>query len=393
MNIKELLKQLKGKMAENDERANKIAVEMRGLLENNDLEKARGLRQKLDELDAQAKEDAETVKDYERALEGTKEQRTGNKNPNGNEKTDERAAINAYIRSKGTITDGVEIRDHAAIIPANLLRDAVDGVTTTTDTVDKIIPKDISYVAQRELETVVDLKPFTNVFKATTASGTYPILKNVTQTLPTVAELEKNPALSKPEFYNIDWKVETHRGAIPISQEAIDDTAMDLLAIVDENAQRQRLNTTNQVIADVFKTFTAKSVETIDDLKTLNNVELDPAYQRALVVTQSFYNWLDLEKDGNGRYLLQDSVISPSGKMILGIPVVVINDESLGEKGEAHAFLGDLRRAVIFADRVDMTVRWADNDIYGQYLQVATRFGAYKADDKAGYFLTKAPKA
>jgi len=47
------------------------------------------------------------------------------------------------------------------------------------------------------------------------------------------------------------------------------------------------------------------------------------------------------------------------------------------------------------ADRLDIQVRWVDNDIYGQYLQAVTRFCAVKADEKAGYFLTQgaAPKA
>ncbi|MCH4170671.1 MAG: phage major capsid protein [Lactobacillus sp.] len=401
MNIAEKIKALKKGLTEKQARSAAFSKQIRELLSadkttEEDLTKAKDLRSQLDDVEAEIKADNDNIELYERALKGTPAPDDNNPEPNNNEnKPDLRSAINAYIRSKGKVTDGVEMRGQEVVIPGKLLRDIVpttDGVDSAT--VKPTIPVDISYTPQRELETVIDLKQFTNVFKANTASGTYPILKNTTATLVSVAELEKNPALAKPEFTDIDWKVVTYRGAIPLSQESIDDSAVDLVSIINENAQRQKLNTTNAAVSTVLKTFTAKAVTGVDDLKTINNVELDPAYQRVIVATQSFYNWLDTLKDANGRYLLQDSIISPSGKVILGMPVFVVSDESFGAKGEAHAFLGDIKRASIFADRVDITVRWVDNEIYGQYLQVATRFDVKKADEKAGFFLTyTAPKA
>ena len=204
----------------------------------------------------------------------------------------------------------------------------------------------------------------------------------------TVAELEENPELAKPEFTEVDWAVQTYRGAIPISNESIQDSAVDLVGIISRNANEQKLNTTNYAIANVLKTFTAAAMSTLDDLKKIINVSLDPAYNKAIVGTQSFYNVLDTLKDGNGRYLLQDSIVSPSGKTLLGMPVFVIEDTLFGEAGNTTAFIGDLSRAVLFANRVDVTVRWVANEIYGQYLQVATRFDTKKADANAGYFVT-----
>ena len=68
------------------------------------------------------------------------------------------------------------------------------------------------------------------------------------------------------------------------------------------------------------------------------NVDLDPAYDVAFVVSQSFYQILDTLKDGNGRYLLQDSITAVTGKVLLGKPVFVLSDEILGASGEAKAF-------------------------------------------------------
>ena len=127
-------------------------------------------------------------------------------------------------------------------------------------------------------------------------------------------------------------------------------------------------------------------------MKHINNVDLDPAYSRVIIASQSFYNFLDTVKDGNGRYLLQDSILTPSGKSVLGMPIAVVSDDTLGEAGEAHAFLGDIKRAILFANRADFMVRWVDDQIHGQYLQAGMRFGVSAADKKAGYFLTYTPK-
>ena len=120
-------------------------------------------------------------------------------------------------------------------------------------------------------------------------------------------------------------------------------------------------------------------------------MNLDPAYSVSFVVSQSFYQALDTLKDKNGRYLLQDSIVSASGKVFLGHPVFVVADEVFGNAGEAHAFVGDINRAVLFVDRKELGLRWADSEIYGQYLQAVVRFDVKKADKKAGYFVTYTP--
>ena len=140
-----------------------------------------------------------------------------------------------------------------------------------------------------------------------------------------------------------------------------------------------------------MKTFDAKTVTNLDELKAILNVALDPAYQVSFEASQSFYNILDTLKDKNGRYLLQESIISPSGKVALGKAINVLPDEMLGASTEAKAFVGDPKRGVLFVDRLEIGLRWVENDIYGQYLQAVMRFDVKKADAKAGYFVTYTP--
>lgn len=232
-----------------------------------------------------------------------------NQNPETNE---EILAFEQYMKSKGAKRDNVKSDDV--------------GVT---------IPEDIKYIPEKEVKTVQDLSELVQKTSVSTASGKYPILKRANAKFNTVAELEKNPELARPEFETVNWEVETYRGAIPISQEALDDSVANLTAIVSENINEQKINTLNERIGEVLKAFNPTSVSDVDDLKAIINVKLDPGYDRQIICTQSFYQKLDTLKDGNGRYLLQDSIINTAGNTVLGMNVTVVRDDLLG-KMEMH---------------------------------------------------------
>ena len=296
-----------------------------------------------------------------------------------------------HHRGGGSSKDKLEIQKRA--INAYIhTRDASNAaeVGLKSEDAEVTIPKDVQYIPTEEVKTVTDLSKLVTQFTPTTASGTYPIVKRATAKLHTVAELEKNPELAKPEFIKREWKVDTYRGAIPLSQESIEDSAADLIGIVSNNAMEQKINTTNAAISTILQGFTAKSVSgsDVDAIKHILNVDLDPAYQRTIIASQSFYQYLDTLKDKNGRYLLNDPITTDSPAMLLGVSVIVVEDNLLGKDGEAHAFIGDIKRAVLYANRSDIQIRWVDNDIYGTYLRASVRFGVVKADENAGYFVT-----
>lgn len=383
--FKEKMLKIKAEIGELEGSIGDKVENVKVLIKEDKLEDARAMKaeleadkEKLKELKADLElfEDAENHGTYEgkagKALEPTAEEPTV------------RERINAFIRSKGAVAEGLEMNGKDEVkVPFNEIVPTTDGIVKT-DT-KPVTSEEISYTPQREIKTVIDLKQFATIHSAKKAKGSYPILKKATSRMNSVAELEKNPKLAKPEFDSVDWEVLTYRGAIPLSQESIDDADVDLLALVAENTNEIKVNTTNYAIAETIKKFTAKTVSSLDDLKQIFNVDLDTAYNRALVVSQTFYNWLDTLKDGNGRYLLQDSIISASGKVFSGYPIYVISDDLVGAN---KAFVGDIKRGILFADRKDLGLRWADNEIYGQYLQAVTRFDVKIADKNAGYFVT-----
>lgn len=387
--FKEKMKQLKAQIANIGVEITAKTDELKSVLNSDDLEKAREIRAEIEALKAQEVEAKANLKTYEIAEEGTGAHASGEKHEVKTEGKSYRESVNEFIRSKGRIrNESLRFEgQEEVLVPMNeAVNPTQDGLKKVGT--EKVTSKEIVTTPIREVKTVLDLKQFVTVHKASKGEGSYPILKHATSKMASVEELEKNPALAKPEFTDVAWKVKTYRGAIPLSQEAIDDADVDLLAIVAEAANQIKVNTTNDAIGTILKTFEEKQTADLDAIKAILNVDLDPAYNVSFVVSQSFYQKLDTLKDKNGRYLLQDSIVSASGKAFLGHPVFVVADTMLGVAGEAKAFIGDVQRAVLFADRQELGLRWTDNEIYGQYLQAVVRFDVKKADEKAGYFVT-----
>ena len=386
--FKEKMKELKAQIANIGAEIFNKTDELKSALNTDDLEKAREIRAEIDSLKAQKEEAENNLKTYEVAEAGASVKVPAEAHVVETETKTYRESVNEWVRTKGAVADSnLKLEGKDLLIPMNAAVNPTQDGLKTVET-GKVTSKEIVTTPIREVKTVLDLKQFVTTHKASKGEGSYPILKHATSKMASVEELEKNPALAKPEFTDVPWKVKTYRGAIPLSQEAIDDADVDLLAIVAEAANQIKVNTTNDAIATVLKDFEAKTAADLDAIKEILNVNLDPAYNVSFVVSQSFYQKLDTLKDKNGRYLLQDSIVSASGKAFLGHPVFVVSDTTLGATGEAKAFIGDVQRAVLFADRQELGLRWTDNEIYGQYLQAVVRFDVKKADAKAGYFVT-----
>lgn len=279
-----------------------------------------------------------------------------------------RSAINAYIRTKGAevrAVEGFKLVDGGALVPEELL------------------------TPEKAPEDVVDLLQYVKRVPVNSASGKYPVISKSGSKMSTVAELEANPELAKPTISEISYSINTYRGYIPVSQEVIDDADYDIVGLIDEEIRDQELNTRNAAIAAVLKTATPKTVSSLDELITLLNTGFKTAYQVKLYVSQSLFNVLDLMKDNNGRYLLQDDVTVASGKRLKGKEIVVLDDEIIGDvAGDLKAFIGDAKAFCKFFDRKQVSVKWVDNNIYGQLLAGFVRFDVRKADESAGYYVT-----
>lgn len=318
------------------------------------------------ELETELGELRGKMKEYEKAPEKREKEKDMGKR--SEEIEEARSAINAFVKSKGQVREGgFKEADAGILIPVEIL------------------------APQEKPEDIVDLKNYVKNVSVNSASGKYPVIAKSGSKMSTVEELEQNPELSKPKISNIDYSIATRRGYIPISQEAIDDADYDVTGLIRDEINDQSRNTRNTDIATVLKSATAKSVTGLDGLKDLVNKEIKKVYPVKFIISASLYAELDKLKDKNGRYLLQDSITSLSGKMLFGKEVIVLDDEMIAGTGELKGFVGDPKSFCAFFDRKQTSVEWVDNQIYGKLLAGIVRYDVKKTDADAGFYITYTP--
>lgn len=261
-----------------------------------------------------------------------------------------------------------------------------DGLTTVEGAV--VIPKEILDI-QKVPNDPTQLASYVNRVAVTSGVGSLPVLAKNTARLASTAELAENPELAKLSLTGVDYKALTYRGVLPVSMEMLQD-APEIESIVSAYVSEAKALTEQYKIGEVLQKAAAVTVSDVDGIKDAFNKGLSN-YNRMFVVSESFFAEIDKIKDADGRYLLQDSITSPSGKQLLGASVVVVADDVLGKAGEAHAFVGDVKAFALEAMRSDIAVEWQDDDIFGKKLAVALRADWQVADAQAGKFLTFAP--
>lgn len=318
-------------------------------------------------LETELSELREQMKKYEKTPE-RREKKKDMGRRNEEEIEEMRSAINSFVKSKGQVREGgFKEVDAGILIPVEML------------------------AVQEKPEDVVDLVNYVKNVSVNSSSGKYPVIAKSGSKMSTVEELEQNPELSKPKISNIDYSIATRRGYIPISQEAIDDADYDVTGLIRDEINDQSRNTRNTDIATVLKSATPKNVTGLDGLKDLVNKEIKKVYPVKFIISASLYAELDRLKDKRGRYLLQDSITSLSGKMLFGKEVIVLDDEMIAEAGGLKGFVGDPKSFCAFFDRKQTSVEWVDNQIYGKLLAGIVRYDVKKTDADAGFYITYTP--
>lgn len=315
----------------------------------------------------------EEITELESELEASnrKKPKAGGKR-NMPEQKETREAINAFVRSKGVIKEerGFTSIEGGALIPEDLMA-----------------PK-------KELVDELDLTKYVRNLPVNRGSGKYPIIKKSNGKFVSVEELAKNPELATPTFDEVTYDIKTYRGYVPVSQEAIDDADYDIAGLIADDIRDQDLNTKNAQIAAIFKTAKAKAVTGLDGIITMFNKDFKKVYNIKAFVSSSLFNVLDLLKDKNGRYLLEDDITVASGKRIKGKEVVVLDDDVIGTNdGDLVGFFGDSYEFITLFNRKQASVKWVDHNVYGQLLAGFVRFDVKAVDPAAGYYVTFTPDA
>lgn len=343
--------------AETEEEVSTVEKSLEDLqkeLEEKQAEKAK-LEEEIEELQKQVDEQnrkAPTFKDVEQR---------------GGKKLEERDAIAKFIRTGQT-------RD-------------IEGLKTTDSGSAALIPTEVlkPHFLEKTRNPLLDL---VQRVKVNSGSGKYPVIKKTDSKMASTDELKANPELGKPSISEIDYSINTYRGYIPVSQEMIDDADYDIMSIVEDEVFNQGENTELSLVATILKSATQADAAGFDGIKDIYNKKLKSIYKASIVVTQSMFAALDKVKDKNGRYMLQTDVASPTGYSFGGKTIYPVDDTVFGAEGDMKFFIGDVSEFVKLFDRSQVSVKWVNNDIYGQLLGLFIRLDVKKVDAAAGFFGT-----
>ena len=332
----------------------KSLEEIQKELEEKQAEKAK-LEEEIEELQKQVDEQnrkAPTFKDVEQR---------------GGKKLEQRDAIAKFIRTGQT--------------------SGIEGLKTTDSGSAALIPTEVlkPHFLEKTRNPLLDLVQRVQV---NSGSGKYPVIKKTDGKMASTDELKANPELGKPKISEIDYSIKTYRGYIPVSQEMIDDADYDIMSIVEDEVVNQGENTELSLITAVLKTATTADAAGLDGIKDIYNKKLKSIYKASIVVTQSMFAALDKVKDKNGKYMLQPDVTSPTGYSFGGKKIYPVDDTLFGNEGDMKFFIGDVAEFVKLFDRLQVSVKWINNDIYGQLLGLFLRLDVKKVDEAAGFFGT-----
>ncbi|MCG0774982.1 phage major capsid protein [Lactiplantibacillus plantarum] len=283
--------------------------------------------------------------------------------PNSNENKTGIPAFEQYVRTHGETRDGLK-----------------------TDGASAVIPKELITPVFQLKQSNYNLAQYATVKQVSSGSGTYPIATSQqSAVLATKDELADIADVDANMFTEVPFDVKTRAGKIALSNEVVEDAEVDIVSEVKTQLQQLVDNTDNTQIMGLLtgSNFTKATATSIDDLKKIFNVTLDPALSKMWLVNQSGFNYLDTLKDSEGRYLLQPNPTAPSGFTLLGAPVVMISDKLLANNadGTFPMIAGDLSQAVAVFRRNQVTAQWDKFDQFSQGLSVIVR-NDYEVIDK-----------
>lgn len=187
------------------------------------------------------------------------------------------------------------------------------------------------------------------------------------ETIHIIDEAAEFPDVSTPQFEKVDYKVKKKGGILKITQELLDDTAENIISYLKKWIAKKAKATRNFLIVAKIREITADAevtVDSLDDLKKIFNVLLDPAIAltAGVVTNQDGYNWLDSLKDKDGKYILQPDPTKPTSTLLFGkYPVKKVSNRTMPSKTTDGGYkvpivCGDLKEAITIFDRETLTI-------------------------------------
>lgn len=180
----------------------------------------------------------------------------------------------------------------------------------------------------------------------------------------TVDEESQFPDVATPVLKKVEYVIKKFGGILKATYELLEDSDENIISYLENWIARKVKATRNALIIKKLDEMTDGfeiEATSVDDLKNIFNVELDPALvagSKALT-NQSGFNWLDKLKDKEGNYILQKDVTNPSKRLLFGTyPVVVMSNKTIKNEatGKVPIYCGNFEEAITLFDREKLTI-------------------------------------
>lgn len=198
------------------------------------------------------------------------------------------------------------------------------------------------------------------------------------------------------DFGQLTFSVKSYGDIIPVSNELLADTDIDLMGVIGRRFARKSINTENEKILAVLPS-KATAIGDYKGIITALNKTLDPAISAsaAIFTNQDGYDYLDQLTDAQGRPLLTTSLADAGVMLFKGRPLRVVKNSLLATTKNAIPFyVGSMGNAVAFFDRQQVSVAASTDAGFTKnqvLIRAVERFDVTAEDTEAMVFLTYTP--
>lgn len=269
-----------------------------------------------------------------------------------------------YIRSAGVKQQGMILDNQQALLEKPIL-DSYEKNFNRTELVDLV-----------------------NIIETHTNSGQYEVIDFKFDSLQEVSQNQATEQDNDAKKTNrVTYSVKLFSGKLEFSQEQLDDGQYNLTDFLGKKIIKLKRRTRNREIGKILQTATIQTATSIDDLKSIVSL-INPERNVSMVVSQSLFSVLERLEDKSGNYLIRADKTRYTSDTFFVDNFLVVDDTTLGNKGDKKAFIGDLENFVTLFDRKKDTLSWFDSaDYFGKRLFLHTRFDVKKVEEDCGYLI------
>jgi HK97 family phage major capsid protein len=252
-----------------------------------------------------------------------------------------------------------------------------------------LLPTDFNNMIIERSRQFTDLSSFVNVETVHAYSG-WRSIETTAAALPfalmTVDGSTAVPTSEQPAFTKIDYSVKDYGGILPVSNDLLNDTPVNIMTYLSGFFGKKLTLTNNSLILPILKAISATDITkanqnlVLDGIKTALNLTLDPAISvnSSIIVNQTGFNVLDQIKDGYGRPLLQPDPTNATTYFIFGRPVIKLADRLMANyipaggdgKNRSPVYIGDGKSFITMFSRSGLEMAstniggnsWANNN-------------------------------